>query len=124
MNQSYARKLIQDLFKASFITFILFLVIEQFEKGFVSNYFNLSYLLILVIISGMISILLPYENQEEKDKKPSKISQISVFFISLILAGVIYYQTRALGVLAPLLALASLVIILIIAKSLMKPNND
>jgi len=51
-------KLISDIFIISFITFVIYLGLELLFEGLISNYFDLNILLIVVFISGGVSVYL------------------------------------------------------------------
>lgn len=51
-------KVISDIFIISFITFVIYLGLELLFEGLISNYFDLNILLIVVFISGGVSVYL------------------------------------------------------------------
>ncbi|MEA2089107.1 MAG: hypothetical protein U9O55_04720 [Patescibacteria group bacterium] len=50
-------KILSDVFYISLITFILFAMFEMLRPRFVSAYFNLNALLMIVLITGIITII-------------------------------------------------------------------
>ena len=54
----FATKFINDLFVISFITYIIYLGLEFLFEGLISNYFDLNILLIIVFLSGSLSVYL------------------------------------------------------------------
>lgn len=52
------KKVITDFFYISFISMVVFYFIEYFAPGFVVNYFNLNYLFVLCLLSGIIMVVL------------------------------------------------------------------
>ena len=42
-----------EFFRMTLLTYFVFLVVEEFERGFVSYYVNLNGLLVIVILSGL-----------------------------------------------------------------------
>lgn len=50
-------EVIDDIFKISAVTFLIFSLFELWRPGFVVNYFNMNMLLGLVLASGMVSLL-------------------------------------------------------------------
>lgn len=44
----------QIIFRISFITFIVLFVVDYFLPGFVTNWFNPIYLLIIALVSGIM----------------------------------------------------------------------
>ena len=51
-------KISKDIFVISFITFIVFAILEWAEPGFVSFYISFNLLLIIPIISGTVTVIL------------------------------------------------------------------
>jgi hypothetical protein len=51
-------KIFKDIFVVSFVTLIVFSILEWLEPGFVSYYISFNLLLIIPLISGIIVILL------------------------------------------------------------------
>jgi len=48
------KNIIYDIFVISFLTYVVYLALEFIFEGFVSNYFDLNILLVLVIVSGFL----------------------------------------------------------------------
>lgn len=51
-------KVSKDLFVVSFITLVVFAILEWFEPGFVSFYISFNLLLIIPVVSGILTVLL------------------------------------------------------------------
>ncbi len=51
-------KVFRDAFVISFITLIIFSVLERFEPGFVSFYISFNLLLIIPLFSGILTVIL------------------------------------------------------------------
>ena len=47
--------LARAVFRVALVTLILLLVVDFFEPGFVSNWFNPLWVLLLVVVSGILS---------------------------------------------------------------------
>ena len=50
-------EIIDDIFKISAVTFLIFVLFEFWRPGFVASYLNMNMLLGLVLASGMVSLL-------------------------------------------------------------------
>jgi len=55
---TFLKKLINDLFSLSLLTWLVYFVLELIKEGLVSNYFDLNLLLIFVLIIGVINIII------------------------------------------------------------------
>lgn len=51
-------KVFKDVFVISFITLVVFAILERFQPGFVSNYISFSLLLIIPFLSGTLTVIL------------------------------------------------------------------
>ncbi len=47
----------KEFFQATLVTYLLLTLAEVWREGFVSNFFNMNYLLIIVLISGVAMVL-------------------------------------------------------------------
>jgi hypothetical protein len=52
------KKTIDKIFIGSLIFFLVFFALELVKEGFVSNYFDLNIVLLIVVIFGIISLIL------------------------------------------------------------------
>ncbi|HLC89754.1 MAG TPA: hypothetical protein VJG65_02215 [Patescibacteria group bacterium] len=52
----FSTKLLNSIFRFSFILFVVLFLVDLILPGFVTNYFNPIWLLILAIISGIIIV--------------------------------------------------------------------
>jgi len=53
----FVLEIIDDIFKISAVTFLIFALFELWRPGFVVNYLNMNMLLGLVLASGIVSLL-------------------------------------------------------------------
>ncbi len=98
--KSKKSKLTKEIAASVFATFLLIylaaLLTETLWQNSVSTYFNLNYLLIIVIALGIFSVLFPKEEKEEK-----KLGAKSMILFSAIagFAGfaIIFYKLNAYG---------------------------
>lgn len=57
----YVRHIIHDVFIVALATFVVCFFADLIKPGFVTNYINLNTLLLLVIATGIVTILLTDE---------------------------------------------------------------
>lgn len=50
-------KVVSQIFRFSFITFVILFLVEYLEPGFVTNWFNPIWLLILALISSILALV-------------------------------------------------------------------
>ena len=77
-----------EIFKVTLLTFILFYVLDNVFKGFVTNFFELNNLLYIIIVTGVIMFVV--NDNTDKTEKTSFKNWIN---ISLgILTGIIVFS--------------------------------
>jgi hypothetical protein len=121
-----------ELFSVSLVTYLILLLIETLDKGFVSNVFSLNYLLAVVLISGIIKVLPVSEknnlNQWEmidlglmkllSQIRPSNMSENQFYLIIMIGlggAGLVYFKVKELGQISILIAAVTCLIIFLLS---------
>lgn len=83
----------KDLFAFSLILYLLFFILEIFFPGFVTNNFNLNWVLLIVLVLGIFTAFSPIEAEVEGVKeKPKVIDYFLVIFLAVIGAGLIFYK--------------------------------
>ncbi|HSX39316.1 MAG TPA: hypothetical protein VLI92_01875 [Candidatus Saccharimonadales bacterium] len=89
---------VKYLFETSLFLYIICIVLDLIKTGFVSNVFDLNILLAVVLVSGVLSALLGYEEVTQIGKPT--ITDSNWYFIigiSCIGAVVIFIKTMYLG---------------------------
>lgn len=108
--------IIDELFKFSLITYLILILAETVKVGFVSFYFDLNYLLLVVLVSGIIIAILGHEKviSDEKSKLTERdINSIIIF--SLIGGFLVYYKTQDFGLVSLIITLLSSIIIFLLS---------
>lgn len=124
--------IVNELFQVSLVTYLILLLVETLDKGFVSNAFNLNYLLAIVLVSGIIKVL-PISQKSNLNQwemidlgimrlldqiRPSSISENQFYFIILVgLSGalLVYFKTQQLGKISFLIAGVTCLIIFLLS---------
>lgn len=70
-----------ELFKAAFVTYLILIVVETYYSGTVSNFFNMNYLLAVILILGVIMVA---TEKEEKIKSFKRIAKEKLEDIEII----------------------------------------
>lgn len=125
------RVIVREVFVVSLVTYFLFLVIESLLPGFVTRYFSLSILLFLAVVSYLVIMLFFW-------KEPGKLrrafpafsqTQLVVTWVLAILfgfagGGIVFLQTRTLGIFSVLLAGITGLIIFFFVSPLLRDSDD
>ena len=89
---------VNQVFSVLLIIYLLALLVEEFREGFITDIVNLTYLLVIVIIAGVLSVLLP--QQEKAPKRATRWDYLFVAALGVAGAILIFIKTRDLGWLA------------------------
>ncbi len=101
--------IIQDLFLAFLVLFLIFSLLELLKPRIITNYINLNIFLLLLILLGVIAIL--FQPEEKKEIKKLNFLDYSTIILFCVLVGVlIFYLIRAVGILSILIGIASAII--------------
>jgi len=83
------KKIINEVFSLSLLLYLALFVIEEFKSGAVKNFLSLDYFLILVIVSGSLTIVTRSSNfLDTKDEVPRKSLDRLSYLIALVLGVV------------------------------------
>lgn len=98
----------REVFTMLLITYLILLLLETIFEGSVAPYLNLTYLLIIVIITGAITVLAtPEEKKERKSETVSKRDYEIALLAGVIGVFIIWYKLRELGLLSYIIAIIS-----------------
>ena len=120
----------KDVFQISLVTYLVFLLIEEFKKGFVTNNFNLNILLYLVIVSGIIAIFT--EKKEDNERKPEASKQARqitkgdyflIFGVGILGGVLIFLKTKDIGWISYIISIISSVLIVLLSILLFKDDE-
>jgi len=106
-----------EIFKYSLITYLLLILTETLQEGFVSYFFNLNILLVVVLINGVIMVLTHHEILES-ETKPKKITSgdvQNILIFAVLGGGLVYLKTEILGKISILIALFAGIIIILLS---------
>lgn len=93
---NYCLRLNQELFSSLLITYLLLLLGEMLWEGFVTPYFNMNNLLVIVIISGAIVVLTGKETNETgiTDQKESIATRDYIFIVCAGILGSLIINSK------------------------------
>jgi len=103
-----------NFFSMLLVTYLLLLLVETIWMGSVSAFFNLNYFLLILMISGAISVL---TREEGKIKKVILTKKDYFFIAALGIAGmlIIWYKIKDIGNFAYLVSIIAGVLIILIS---------
>jgi len=107
------KHIITQTFQYLLIVYLILLLIEEYAPKFISNYINLNYLLVLVIIFGVITVLLP--QKKIKKQKPKRKDYYFIFILGIIGTILIYIKTKELGWLSYVISIIAGILIILLS---------
>ena len=114
--------LINYVFQILLVTYLIFLLAEQIWAGIVSQYLNLNYLLIAVIISGILDVF-----SEHQKKEKEQVTRKDYFFIfALGIAGfiILKFKTSQLGWLSWLISIIAAILIILLSLLVLEEEDE
>lgn len=112
--------LINYTFQSLLVTYLLLLLIEQIQKGFVTTYLNLNYLLI-IIIAGILSVF--SEKEKEHNKKMTWKDYAYITVLSLAGLIIIKYKTADLGWLSWIISIIAGILIYLLSILILEDDE-
>jgi cytochrome c biogenesis factor len=106
-------ELVNHLFQTLLVTYLVLLLIEQLWKGLVSVYFNLNYLLIIVILLGVVDVF--SEVPEKPKRRAKKIDYLFVVVLGILGFVIIKIKTADLKWLSWVISLIAGVLIILLS---------
>src|SRR5947207_669165 len=110
--QAKVHLLSEEFFQYSLITYLILLLAETLKEGFVSFFFNLNILLVVVLVSGVVMVLTHNEHLEP-EKTHHKIKTSDIEYTLVLATGgamLVYFKTKDLGVISIVIAVLTAVI--------------
>ncbi|ODS40516.1 MAG: hypothetical protein A7315_08245 [Candidatus Altiarchaeales archaeon WOR_SM1_79] len=94
------RSIIRETFQMLLVLFLLALLAQQFNPDLIDRYMNISYFLVAVIVSGVLTILTQKEEScsEEVKEKPTLTYYLFVIFMGILGAFLIWYKLRTMDI--------------------------
>jgi hypothetical protein len=123
---NHCLKLNQELFSVILVTYLLLLLLETIQEGFVSSHLNLNQLLIIVIITGAIAVLTGKEDYEIKKEKESITTKDHIFIIGagILGSGIIYYKIQETGWMSYVISAMAGILIILLSILILEDEND
>lgn len=113
---------INHLFQVLLVTYLVLLLVEELWSGTVSNYLNLNYMLVIVIVLGILDVF--SEQQRVENKETTKKDY--VFILLLAIAGfvIIKFKTVQLGWLSWLISIIAGILIFLLSILVLEDRDD
>ncbi len=121
----FGRFLANEIFRMLLLVYLLLYLLEQYVPGFVTYSVNLTWMLVVVIVTGCIGALFPEKNVAKQQNTPLRIRDY-VFVILLAVAGgvLVYVKVKSMGAFSIPLSILSALIIALLSVLLMTDKED
>lgn len=120
--KGHTADIINHLFQALLIAYLILLLIEQIWPKAVSLYFNLNYLLIAVIIAGVLDVF--SEHEEKKEKKARWWDYLFISALGILGFIIIKFKTEELGWLSWLISIIAGILIILLSILVLEDKED
>lgn len=114
--------IINYLFQALLVIYLLLLLIEQIWPGIASNHFNLNYLLILVIIIGVLDVF--SEHKKPKKERIKWQDYAFIFVLGILGFVIIKFKTSQLDWLSWLISIIAGILIILLSMLVLEEDED
>lgn len=125
---NYCLTLNQELFSSLLITYLLLLLGETLWEGFVTPYFNINNLLVIVIISGAIAVLTGKETNETgiTGQKESIAIKDYIFIICAGILGSVIIKSKIpdMGWMSYVISVVSGLLIILLSILLLEGEEE
>ncbi len=112
--QQSTSEITRDIFEVFSIFYLILLLVNQIKIGFVSDFLNLNHILIIVVVSGLLSLW------KEKLEVGNR-DYVFIVILALLGAMAIFYKTSIFGNFkASIFAFLSFVFIILVLFFLLK----
>lgn len=122
--KDYNAHLINHLFQYILILYLILLLLEQIFTGFVTQYLNLNYLLIVVIVVGIFDVFSEHPTNTHNNKKPTQFDYIFIFVLGILGFAIIKFKTLELGMLSWLISIIAGVLIILLSILILQEDDQ
>lgn len=118
--------IVGELFQVSLLMYLVLVLAETVKGGFVSSYFNLNYLLGVVLISGVLMVLTSdwYKGLKSEKKEITEKDVYYIFTVSIGAMVIVYYKTQELGKISIAITAISGLIIFLLSLLIFSEDNN
>lgn len=113
---------INHLFQVLLVTYLALLLVEEIWSGTVSNYLNLNYLLIIVIVFGILDVF--SENLPRENKMPTKKDYLFIIILGIVGFLIIKFKTSSLGWLSWVISIIAGILIILLSMLVLEDNEN
>lgn len=119
--KGHTAEIINYLFQALLITYLLLLLIEQVWAGSVSLYMKLNYLLIAVIVTGILDVFSEHEKQAHKETNWK--DYVYIVLLGILGFAIIKFKTAQLGWLSWLISIIAGILIILLSLLVLEEDE-
>ncbi|MBI2629265.1 hypothetical protein HYW74_04225 [Candidatus Pacearchaeota archaeon] len=120
--KGHLASIVNYTFQTLLVTYLILLLAEQIQKGFILNYLNLNYLLALVILLGILDVF-----SEHSFISSTKPTWKDYSFITILgMAGfiIIKFKTEQLGWLSLVISIIAGILIILLSILVLEDNEN
>lgn len=106
--------IIHTAFQSLLLTYLLLLLIEQIWVGAVSLYLNITYILVVVLVLGVLDAMSVID--EEKPKKATVWDQVFIIILAIVTVVILLFKTSQLGFLSYIISVIAGAIVYLVSS--------
>jgi amino acid transporter len=120
--KGHGAEIVSHIFQTLLVTYLILLLVEQVWVSSVSLYFNINYLLIIVIVSGVLDVF--SEHKKEKFKAPNWKDYSFVSILGVLGFIIIKFKTIELGWLSWVISIIAGILIILLSLLVLEEDKD
>jgi len=113
-------EIISHLFQTLLVTYLVLLLLEQIQQGFVSTYLNLNYLLVLTIAAGILDV---FTEKKETHEKATKKDYYLIYALGILGTIIIKFKTVSLGWLSWVISIIAGILIVLLSYLILEEDE-
>ena len=112
----------KNIFQYLLIFYLVILLVQEYNENFL-KFLNMSYMLILTIVLGVITVLTYKPKQIEKQKLTS-LDNYFIYFLGVTGAVLVYFKINDLGWISYLISALSGILIIVLNKLIVEEDEN
>ena len=112
----------KNIFQYLLIFYLVILLVQEYNENFL-KFLNMSYMLILTIVLGVITVLTYKPKQIEKQKLTS-LDNYFIYFLGVTGAVLVYFKINDLGWISYLISTLSGILIIVLNKLIVEEDEN
>ncbi len=106
----------EEVFQVMLSGYLIFLLAETIKEGIISNYFNLNILLIIIIVSGIGTVIYPNKKETKSRALNSDWDFLVTWGFTIFSGVIVYYKTFSMGNISYFISIIASVLVYLLSS--------